>query len=228
MKKFSYQYYAHILERCRAEGYRVSSFADFDPSTPKTIILRHDVDYTLDGVAALAEMESAAGVTASYLFRVHAHEYNLFAPTTFVLVRKLKALGHEIGLHFEAGSIGRALGMPAAELLVREKRTIETILGQEILTASEHRDFSHVVHDTPALDQSLDIYAFGFKFYAMDPRYAKDMKYLSDSNANWREGDLLDHLGKFDRYQILIHPDWWFESDLLLKGKYAHGIGNGG
>lgn len=227
MNKFSFAYYAHMLARCNAEGYRVSSFANYDPTHPRTVIIRHDIDYTLNGVLAIAEVERAAGVTASYLFRVHAHEYNLFSPRAYDLVRKVKALGHEIGLHFEAGSVGRALGIEPAALLTREKAVLEAILGGPVHTASEHRDISHVVHATPALDLSLDIYSFGFKFYAMDPKYAKTMKYLSDSNATWREGDLLDHLGNHDRFQILTHPDWWFETDLLLKGDYAHGLGNG-
>lgn len=227
MKKFSFSYYADMLDRCKAAGYRISSFKDFDPKFPRTIIMRHDVDYTLNGVAALAQIEHEAGVTASYLFRVHAHEYNLFSPPVYALGARLKSLGHEIGLHFEAGSVGAALGIPAAELLAREKRTIETIFDTPIRTASEHRDVSHVVHGTRPLDTELDILTFGFEHYAMAPRYAKDMKYLSDSNANWREGDLLEHLGKFDRFQVLIHPDWWFESNLLLKGNYAHGLGNG-
>jgi hypothetical protein len=67
-----------------------------------------------------------------------------------------------------------------------------------------------------------DPYAAGFAIYAMDPKYAKAMKYLSDSNAHWREGDVLKHINSFDRFQLLVHPDWWFESDLLLKGPYYH------
>lgn len=183
MKKFSFEYYAYMLERCRDEGYRVSSFADYDARHPKTIIMRHDVDYTLNGVAALAEIERASGATASYLFRVHAHEYNLFSPPAYAVVKRLKSLGHEIGLHFEAGSVGAALGISAAELLAREKRTIEAIFDAPIRTASEHRDVSHVVHGTRPLDCELDILSFGFEHYAMALRYAKDMKYLSDSNA---------------------------------------------
>ena len=34
------------------------------------------------------------------------------------------------------------------------------------------------------------------------------MKYISDSNANWREGDILDNLN-FNRLQVLTHPELW-------------------
>jgi hypothetical protein len=52
------------------------------------------------------------------------------------------------------------------------------------------------------------------------------MKYLSDSNGFWREGDLTQHLGAHERFQVLVHPDWWFEKDLLLKRPYFHGLAN--
>jgi hypothetical protein len=180
----------------------------------------------MNGVADLARIESDLGVTASYLFRVHANEYNLFSPHVYMTIQWLKELGHDVGLHFEAMTVGRAIGAPTDALIRKEKRILEEICGFEVLTTSEHRDISHVVHKTPYGHDLHNIYDFGFKFFAMDPRYCKEMKYLSDSNGVWREGDPSVHYGKHDRFQILIHPDWWFEKDLLLKGPYTHGMGN--
>ena len=56
----------------------------------------------------------------------------------------------------------------------------------------------------------------------MADAYFRQMKYLSDTNAQWREGDVLAHLGKHDRFQVLIHSDWWFHRDMLLQGPYHH------
>lgn len=223
---FSFAYYRSMLEAAVSHGYRVSSFARFDTSVRRTIIMRHDVDYTLNGVADLAEIEAGLGLTASYLFRVHAHEYNLFAPHVYKLLTDLRELGHEVGLHFEAKNFARALSLDPWHVLLQEKQFLESILGEPVQTASEHRDVSHVVHQTGYFHDHYDPLRAGFRFYAMDPAFARDMKYLSDSNGIWREGDLFAHLGKHDRYQVLIHPDWWFEKDLLLKGPYFHGLGN--
>ena len=216
-----------MLQTAREKGYRISSFPDFDASAEKTIILRHDVDYTLNGVLELASIENDINVTASYLFRVHAHEYNVFTPHVFALIQRLQELGHDIGLHFEAGSIGRALDLTPSDLLRKEKAILEMVIDREIVTASEHRDVSHDVHQTRPMHETHDLYDFGFRYYAMDPAFTKDMKYLSDSNAYWREGDPLEHLERHNRLQVLIHPDWWYEKDLLLKGAYAHGLLNG-
>jgi hypothetical protein len=226
-KPFTFKHYADMLEQTLRAGYRITSFEQHEPLLDETfVILRHDVDYTLNGVSELAAIEQSLGVTASYFFRVHAHEYNLFAPHSFELVRRLRAMGHEIGLHFEAMTFGRALGIDPRQVLVQEKLVMESVLGQPVVSASEHRDISQVVHDTPNYHDVYDPLEAGFRYYALHPRFFGNMKYLSDSNGRWREGDLLHHLGSHRHYQVLIHPDWWFEKDLLLKGPYHHGLGN--
>ena len=222
LQPFSYDYFAEMLDESAAQGYRISSFERYDESYPRTIILRHDVDFTLHGTLELARIEAERGCSATWLFRVHADEYNLFSCTAQTLVRQIRELGHEIGLHFEAMNVGRALNLDPPQLLRREKAAIEAILGHAIRTASEHRELSGQLHGTPRYHELYDPYEIGLDFYAMDPRYCRQMKYLSDSNAHWREGDLLQHLGRHERFQVLIHADWWFQTDLLLKGPYCH------
>lgn len=222
MQEFSYQYYEHMLKTALKKNFIISSFVKFNIHNPKTIILRHDVDYTMNGVLDFASIEHDLGISATYLFRIHADEYNLFSPINYSALEQLKQMGHEIGLHFETMNIGRSINMDPTVLLTKEKIILETILDEPVFTCSEHRELSGIVHQTPLFHKEHNPYNFGFDFYAMDPKYSKNMKYLSDSNANWREGDLLQHIDYHDRFQILIHPDWWFETDLLLKGKYVH------
>jgi len=223
---FTFGYYRSMLETAVDAGYAISSFERYSPDSPRTIIMRHDVDYTLNGVPQLVEIEASLNITASYLFRVHAHEYNLFTPHVYRLVRQIRKLGHEVGLHFEAMTFARAIKADPRVVLAQEKKVVEAILGEPVLTASEHRDVSHTVHGTINYHDVYDPLEAGFKNYALEPRFFGDMKYLSDSNGFWREGDLSVHLNRHDRMQVLVHPDWWFEEDLLLKGPYFHGLGN--
>ena len=222
MQPFSFAYYKHMLETTLQAGYRITSFENYDPTHSKTVILRHDIDYTLDGLIDFAKIEAALNISASYLFRIHSDEYNLFACVTWKAIEDIIKLGHNVGLHFEAMNVGRALDIDPFELLLREKQIIEKILGFEIYTCSEHREISGVVHNTPLFHDVYDPKKAGFQYYAMDEVYCKKMRYLSDSNANWRDGDLLTNLDKYNRFQVLVHPDWWFEHDLLLKGPYYH------
>jgi hypothetical protein len=225
-KPFTFAYYKKLLQAVLDNNYKITSFEKYDSSIERTLIMRHDVDYTLNGVSQLALIESELGVSATYFFRVHAHEYNCFTPHVYQLIHALKGLGHEIGLHFEAMTIGRALNVSPTRLLQQEKTVLEAITGLEIRSASEHRDISQVVHETRNYHDHFDPLEAGFKNYALERRFFKDMKYLSDSNGFWREGDPSVHLTKYPRFQVLVHPDWWFEKDLLLKGPYFHGLGN--
>ncbi|MGE6992011.1 hypothetical protein ACQKIK_01155 [Pseudomonas sp. NPDC047961] len=226
-KPFSYAYYRTMLTEAKDSGYVVSSFADFNACNSKTIILRHDIDYTLNGVLEIARIEQELGMTATYLFRVHANEYNLFAPYVYALVRKVASMGHEIGVHFEAHSVGRAISHDFEGLLRKEISIFETIFDVKVKTFTEHRDFTHTIDGLGFFHETHDMDKFGVSFYAMAPEWAKNMKYISDSNASWREGDILMHLNQWNRLQVLVHPDWWSEDHLLLKGPYFHGAGNG-
>lgn len=225
LKPFSFDYYRHMLESARDQSYIFSSFEKYTEENKRTVILRHDVDYTLNGVYQLAEIEEAFGATATYMFRVHAHEYNMFSPHVCALVSSLRDMGHEIGLHYEATTVGLALSKDPRDLLRKELSLLEQLVETKVRSGSEHRDISHVIHNAAYYHELHDPREF-FEFWAMDPVYCSEMKYLSDSNGIWREGDLLAHLGKHDRFQILTHPDWWFETHLLLKGPYFHGRGN--
>jgi hypothetical protein len=51
------------------------------------------------------------------------------------------------------------------------------------------------------------------KYYSYSNEFTKEMKYLSDSSGIWREGCCCKHLGNHDRFQILTHPEWWFDHD---------------
>lgn len=210
-----------MLKLATDEGYVITSFEKYNPMKPKTIIMRHDVDYGMDDLFKLAQIEAKLGCSSTFLFRIHADEYNLLSCLALATVQEIKGLGHEIGLHFEAMNVGRALHIEPQSLLKREKMIIECILGYSVQTCSEHREISGIVHKTPLFEEQYDPYEAGFRFYAMDKKYCKEMKYLSDSNANWREGDLTQHLNKHMRFQVLVHADWWFDKDMLLKS-YHH------
>ena len=56
---FDLEHYAELLESAKAGGYRFAFFED-EP-TRGDLILRHDVDLSLDAALRLAELESEAG-----------------------------------------------------------------------------------------------------------------------------------------------------------------------
>jgi len=94
---FTLEHYRELLEAARAGGYR---FATFDePPARGDLILRHDVDLSLDAALRLAELEADAGARATYFLMTESVFYNLASDEGEHALARLRELGHRVGLH---------------------------------------------------------------------------------------------------------------------------------
>jgi hypothetical protein len=94
---FSLEHYAELLEAVRVGGYRYSFF-DHEPESGD-LLLRHDVDLSLDAALRLAELEAQAGAAATYFLMTQSVFYNLASPEGLRAINRLRELGHAVGLH---------------------------------------------------------------------------------------------------------------------------------
>jgi hypothetical protein len=94
---FSLAHYRELLEAARAGGYRFSLFAE--PPLRGDLLLRHDVDLSLDAALRMAELEAEAGATATYFLMTESVFYNLASKEGVAALDRLRALGHRVGLH---------------------------------------------------------------------------------------------------------------------------------
>ena len=94
---FDLPHYAELLDAAKAGEYR---FAFFDRAPEDgTILLRHDVDLSLDAALALAELEARAGAAATYFLMTRSEFYNLDSASGEAAIERLRALGHRVGQH---------------------------------------------------------------------------------------------------------------------------------
>jgi hypothetical protein len=94
---FSLAHYRELLEAAKAGGYR---FASFDrPPQEGDLLLRHDVDLSLEAAAELARLEAELGVRATYFLMTESVFYNLDSPLGRETLAGLRDLGHDVGLH---------------------------------------------------------------------------------------------------------------------------------
>jgi len=94
---FDLGHYRELLEAARAGGYR---FACFDaPPEPGTVILRHDVDLSLDAALRIAELEHEEEAEATYFLMTRSNFYNLGSDSGERALARLRELGHRVGLH---------------------------------------------------------------------------------------------------------------------------------
>lgn len=94
---FALEHYRELLEAAKTGGYRFAFF-DREPEAGE-LLLRHDVDLSLDAALKLAELEAGAGAQATYFLMTQSVFYNLASPEGEHALARLRELGHSVGLH---------------------------------------------------------------------------------------------------------------------------------
>jgi hypothetical protein len=94
---FDLDHYRELLDAARAGGYRFAFF-DREPQAGD-LLLRHDVDLSLDAALRLGELEADAGARSTYFLMTRSVFYNLASPEGERALERLRALGHRVGLH---------------------------------------------------------------------------------------------------------------------------------
>jgi len=87
--------YGAMLDAARS--YRFAHF-DHEPKAGD-IFLRHDVDLSLAAAVQMAELETERGVSATYFLMTRSVFYNLASHEGEATLRRLRELGHRVGLH---------------------------------------------------------------------------------------------------------------------------------
>jgi hypothetical protein len=94
---FDLGHYAELLEAAQEGGYRFAFF-DREPQAGD-VLLRHDVDMSLDAALEMAAMEAERGVAATYFLMTRSDFYNLDTRGAAAALERLRELGHRVGLH---------------------------------------------------------------------------------------------------------------------------------
>ena len=94
---FDLAHYAELLDATRQGGYRFATF-DKEPRLGD-LLLRHDIDMSLDAALTMAELEAESGVAATYFLMKRSEFYNLEAPSGVQAIARLRELGHRVALH---------------------------------------------------------------------------------------------------------------------------------
>ena len=94
---FDLDHYRELLAAAKTGGYR---FAFFDRAPQRgDVLLRHDVDLSLEAAVELAELEAAVGASATYFLMKRSVFYNLSSYIGDAALTRLRELGHRVGLH---------------------------------------------------------------------------------------------------------------------------------
>jgi hypothetical protein len=94
---FDLDHYRDLLDAIERGGYSLVFF-DHQPEDGE-VLLRHDVDMSLEAALTMAELEAERGAHATYFLMRESEFYNLEAPSGRNALARLRDLGHRVGLH---------------------------------------------------------------------------------------------------------------------------------
>ena len=95
--EFSLAHYRDLLQAAAQGGYRWAGF-DVAPAAGD-VILRHDVDLSLDAAVEVAELEAAEGAWSTWFLMTRSVFYNLASAEGERAIERLRVLGHRVAHH---------------------------------------------------------------------------------------------------------------------------------
>lgn len=194
--EFSHQLFGAILDEVLQAGYQICRFDEPVSGSARRFYLRHDVDISPLNAIRLAEIAAARNVRSNFFFQINAETYQLFTKPNLALVKRIRELGHCVGLHIDEQLIGVDEGRVAATLdwFIACCAEIDRVV-------SFHRP-------SPAV--------LGKKYESFTNAYGPEVfggdRYLSDSRRSLEFVPILRGWLREGRnpVQILLHPEWWY------------------
>ena len=196
--------YEALVGDLLARGFQARGYADAVPTQPH-LILRHDLDMSLDAAQPIAEVESGLNVKSYFFVLIRTEMYNVFSARSVRAIRHLQGLGHEIGLHLDASFYGDAVASLEAGAGV-ECNVLEQVTGKPVRFISFHRPAESLLGHAELL---------AGRRHAYEPRFFSEMGYCSDSRGDWYHGHPLSHAAVREHraLQLLTHPIWWVSTE---------------
>lgn len=207
---FSYKEYRDMIAIIKESG-KAANFHEAK-SRDQFIIVRHDVEFSVDRAYALSRVEKEMDFTSTYFFQWTNNSYNILSKRNKDIITRMHEDGHVIGLHFALN------GLTDIELIKRQiEREIKawnTMLEFDVDTFSVHRPPNNVLASNIKIDGIINAYENEFFTYAehVTDDTKLEVKYLSDAQHRWNYGvpDRQTLLG-YDKVQVLTHPYSWTE-----------------
>jgi hypothetical protein len=209
---FTHYHYRDTIDAYAEAGYDVISFAQYLENDyhlvtgEKFIILRHDIDFNVEGAYRMSMIEYEGGHNSTSFVRLHAKHYN---PFSLQNLRYLNTIAHacDIGLHYEPG-VAEFMGINHQQHLLKSLDVLQGMYNDDepIKFISQHSHKHRVDFD----DLLIEMGRYDAYWFTHDGPPGL-IKYLSDSGGRWREGCFCEWIGKRDRFQVNTHPVWWHE-----------------
>ena len=195
---------------------RQYSFIDYETlldgkPREKSIIWRHDIDFSPHRALRTALIESQMGIKSIYFILFSGYFYNPMEWEIVNIIQRIIELGHEVGIHLDCEAYSAT---PTKENIEEDLEFYKNVF-YKIYGGVIPKSFSFHNPSSECINRNGDERYAGL-FNAYCSRVMKDVGYCSDSNGYWRFERLEDFLNKNDmKYAcVLTHPGWWVEKSM--------------
>ena len=224
---FTFSYYRRLLKEMIQDRYLVLKVVDFIrlarkgmlPDDKVIVILRHDVDFSINSAKTMSKIEYEYGIRSTYYIRTRG-PYNILEKSNSEWLRWLYANNFEIGLHYETLFFADYNFSVAEDLLIKDVNLLRDIV--PVYTICSHGNIAkptyvnyEILTRNPNLLDELELEGEAYLTIRDIVRSCdRTYRYLSDTNGRWI--DWIKELENSDPgsiIYILIHPDWWREGN---------------
>ena len=205
--QFTYSSYLSLLDLLSQNGYQFSTYNNYSLSS-KTVIMRHDIDYSIDQSVRLARLEYDYGIKSTFFVLLSSDFYNPASSQSYQNLHEILKLGHSVGLHFDETAYTYET-YPLEFYIRKEARILSDLLDVNINAFSLHRPNQRTIETQLKIPGLVNSY--GEDFF-------QEFKYLSDSRRRWREPiEEIILSQKYSRLHILTHAFWYHEKEQSIK-----------
>lgn len=201
--QFTYDWYRGFLSDLLETGFDFRTFSE--GAGDGDILLRHDVDLSIEKALTTARIEAEYDISSTYCFLVTSALYNTMERTRRDQIQAIEALGHEVALHFSTHEYWAVDEQPDDASLEAQVDEEREMLG--VMCSEPPETVSFHIPPSWVIDRSFD----GFQ-NTYGPATFSDIDYVADSGQRWRtsEPQIPDPPASV---QILTHPGLWGDTD---------------
>tara|TARA_R110001583_G_scaffold157797_2_gene309704 strand:+ start:433 stop:1176 length:744 start_codon:yes stop_codon:yes gene_type:complete len=218
---FSYNEYRNIITLIQ-QYLPIVDFADVTITTDNFCVIRHDIEFSIDRAAKLAEVENKLGISTTYTVQLRNNTYNALSEKNIEQIHYIKSLGHCIALHQNPPYMSEK---DLKEYVLKDIETLEHYYGFEVDRYAFHRPKQEQLAMYLDIPGKINCYGKEYFHYfkGAEHRNLKDFNvtYLADSNHQWKYGHpIAIDFDTVSKLQLNTHPFSWTERGYENYGNF--------
>ncbi len=217
--RFTSQDYRDLITSA-VQKFTFARFGDGMTSAKNIALWRHDVDFSPQRALKMAQQEAEISLTTTYFVQLSSRYYSVFEPETASVIRAIRDLGHEIGLHFDPEVCYYTPSPDLEERIRFEAGVLGQVVEKDIRIFSLH-------NPTTLVSGTLDEPCHAGLINASASALRASFTYCSDSNGIWRYDSLSELIAnpQVTRLYALTHPEWWQDIPMSPRDRIKRCIG---